>query len=172
MEIFEVTDKMTFENVNVRTEKHGDEDVLAVDLKFSGYFTAEEIVPLFGIDNFDLEKFKDLFWDEEGHQLFHAEHAISWDYSLEGMKVELLKDRPTTGQVQVFVTNSAKIVRFHGLFSLAYGFNLTFTVQTEITSIALGELAAYLKDELIVAIEAIQGSLDLDSNPDLADAND
>lgn len=163
MQIFEITDNVTFENVNVRTEKHGDENPLAVDIKLSGFFDAEELVPLFGIDDFNLEAFKKLFWDEEGHQLFHADHAISWDYKMEGMKVELLKDRATSGNTRVFLSEEAKVVRFRGVFTLAWGFLLTFTVQTEITPEDLGELSGYLTQKLIVSIAAIQGEMDFNS---------
>ena len=47
-------------NINLRPENHGDEKVLAVDLKVMGWVNADKIVPLFGLmkDEFDIESFK------------------------------------------------------------------------------------------------------------------
>lgn len=153
MQLFEITDNVTFKHINVRTEPHGDEDVLAVDLKFTGFFDANELCPLFGVDEFDVQSFKELFWDKDGHQLFHADHGIHWDYRMEKMQVEILKDRATTGQVQVYITEDAKVVRFSGVFTLAWGFLLTFTVQTEIHPDDLGILSAYLNQGMMISIE-------------------
>lgn len=151
--MFKLATTCEIQNVNPRTEKHGDDDVLAIDIKCQATVDASELIQLFGF-NVSPDDFKSLFWNESGHPKFAAEHAIKFDRKLENIEVKISESFIEKPKDVLFEYDTANLNEGHT-------FKTTFTVQCQVTEKQAGKLCGLLKDTVYLVAQEKQGELGL-----------
>ena len=145
MKEFAIDEIMKLTNVNPRNEKHGDSEVLSVDLTLSATFDADEIGLL--MTSIDMESFKKTFWHDSGHPI--AEHHLQLVTALEDYQVNVRK-----GQKMLLASDDATVKGFKIEFNHGHTVNLSFKVQCNTSGKAIGNVSESLNDDVQVVIES------------------
>jgi hypothetical protein len=104
-------------NVNIRVEKHGEEDVLAADVKVACRLGITELLPMFVAPDLTAEQLKAMFWTKKGDPFSMNKHVLRLDYKAPGLRFEISDDGPAITesgepeQRQVYVTRDARLVK-------------------------------------------------------------
>lgn len=148
-------------NVNPRNEKHGDEEVLAIDIKCKGSLDVTELMPLFGF-NVSADEFKSLFWNDGGRKKFQADHAIKFDRKLERIDVGIFESFIDKPKDTLFKCEPANLKGFTAAFGENHQMQTTFTIQCQVTEKEAGILCGLLGETVYVVAQERQIELELD----------
>lgn len=155
---FHINEAMRLTNVNPRAEKHGEEDVPAVDLSFNSIFDLKDVVPIFG-PGFTEAALRKAFWDKDGHP-HGADHVFRASTVLDGYQATVL---PAKGSKPMFVGDGATIKSFTMMFNHGVTVDLSFKIQAQSCGDYTGKLSECINALLIVQIEpGPQTDLDLE----------
>lgn len=158
-----INSTITIKNLNPRNEIHGDEDVLAADLKVEANLPLEEALPVFG-SPVDAEAFSKIFWDSQGTALFPNE-TIKFSLKSEGYRVTLLEsfvDEPVDGEV-LFATQAADVKGFTGQCVDGNRIKMSWTIQCNPSPDQAGRLCDLINDRVFLRLEKQQAEMELDS---------
>jgi len=146
MEQFNINELMRLINVNPRTEKHGEENVLAVDLSVKATFDVDDIKLL--MPSVDLAALKKTFWDKDGHP--HAEHHLKLITELKEFQVKLSK----SSNKKYLIDDAATVKGFKIEFNHGTTVNLSFNIQySHVDGKVIGNMSECLNDDIQVEIE-------------------
>lgn len=144
---FNIDELMKLTNVNPRTEKHGDDDVLSVDLSVIATFDADDIALL--MTSIDMANFKKTFWHDSGFPI--AEHHLQLATVLEDFKVKLTKHG---SKIPALATEEATIKGFKIEFNHGTTVNLSFKIQCNSSGKSIGAVSECLNQDIQVEIES------------------
>jgi len=155
-EQFNISELMKLTNVNPRAEKHGEEDVLAVDLSVKATFDVDDIKLL--MPSVDMAALKKTFWDKDGHPF--AEHHLALVTELKEYRVTVSK--PGNKNHLLFGETST-VKGFKIEFNHGTTVNLSFKIQCNCDGNSIGKLSECLNEDISVEIESgPQGEMDLE----------
>lgn len=151
----EFKNKAAVKHVNVRREWHGDDAVVAVDIKVAIDLKNDDLAWL----NLDGETFKQGFWNDDGAPRFPIVPALPLSVSEDKHLVKLQTQELSPVTVKKFsVTPKSNNVA-----------HVVFTVSTEIIDGVLDGLVALIDNDLVdCVVQPLNEELDLEQQQDEA----